>query len=115
MNTPQKPSSLPDAQDLQGTAISELNVKVRFLMYVDERVVPRRLHVSCPSDATVQDLIDILSDTYGESLNAKLRQRNLMAIVNGVSKGRNFRNVVLGGAGEKDIEIGFILFMDHGG
>jgi hypothetical protein len=115
MNTPQKPSSFPDEQDLQGTAISELNVKVRFLMYVDERVVPRRLQVSCPSDATVQDLIDILSATYGESLCNVLHQRNLMAIVNGISKGRNFRNLVLGTAGDKDIEIAFIIFMDHGG
>jgi hypothetical protein len=115
MNTPQKPSSLPDGQDLQGTAVSELNVKVNFLMHIDERVAPRKLQVSCPVGATVQALIDILSGTYGEGLRNVLHQRNLMAIVNGISKGRNFRNVVLGAAGEKDIEIVFMLFMDHGG
>ena len=115
MNIPQKPSSLPDGQDFQGAAVSELNVKVNFLMYIDERVAPRKLQVSCPSGSTIQDLIDRLSATYGDNLRNVLHQRNLMAIVNGVSKGRNFRNVVIGASGEKDIEVGFIIFMDHGG
>jgi hypothetical protein len=115
MNIPQKPSSLHDGQDVQETAVSELHVKVNFLMYIDERVAPRKLQVSCPAGSTIQDLIDRLSAAYGESLRNVLHKRNLMAIVNGISKGRNFRNVVLGDAGEKDIEIGFIIFMDHGG
>ncbi len=115
MNTSQKPSTPTNVQESQGGAAFDLNVKVRFLMYVDERVAPRRLQVTCPSDATVQGLIDILSDTYGEGLGSKLRQRNLMAIVNGVSLGRNFRNSLICTSGEKDIEISFIIFMDHGG
>jgi hypothetical protein len=115
MNTPEKPSSLPDGQDLPGTAVSEINVKVNFLIHIDPRVAPRKLQVSCPFGATVQDLIDILSGTYGESLRNVLHQRNLMAIVNGISKGRNFRNALLGADGEKEIEIIFMIFMDHGG
>jgi hypothetical protein len=115
MNIPLKPSSPSDGRDLQEAAVPELHVKVRFLMYIDQRVAPRKLQTSCPAGSTIQDLIDRLSAAYGEGLRNVLHQRNLMAIVNGISKGRNFRHVVLGAEGEKDIEIAFIVFMDHGG
>jgi hypothetical protein len=115
MDTTQKPSPLSPGREVRSTDASELHVKVRFIMHVDEKVIPREIEVNCPEGATVQDLINILSDAYGESLRSALHQRNLMATVNGISKGRSFRNVVLGAAGEKDIEIVFMIYMDHGG
>jgi hypothetical protein len=108
-------SSLPSGHEPEGVAASELKVTVSFIFHVDERIVPRKLQVSCPAGATVQDLIEILSGIYGESLRDSLNQPSLMAIIDGVQKGRIFRDVVLGAAGEKNIEIVFMIFNMHGG
>ena len=93
----------------------QLNVKVNFVLHIDERLAPRKLQVSCPAGTTVQDLIEILSDKYGDGMRSSLSDPNLMAIINGISQGKRCRAAKLDQTGETEIDVWFMLFLDHGG